>query len=281
MESSLITAYERHVIFNYLFNLVARRADTRMSHVNDMDCVPEWIIDHAELLKCDSLLGSMEWSRAHLRKVLGHRRDGGKRPRRDPIARHLRQLARAADLSGLDLALTTNGTLLASRARELKAAGLQRITVSLDSLDEAVFRQMSGEKGDVGSVLQGIEAALGRGDTSEELQARADSLDEAAGEVLRGLRGGGGGFGGFGGGGRQTGDGPQPVQRILAEANGIHQIYAPATEAERSALERAAPALEERLPVLNELVAAMADFRRALDEAGVPWTPGRPVKPLL
>ena len=63
------------------------------------------------------------------------------------------------ELSGLDLALTTNGALLASRARELKAAGLQRITVSLDSLDEAVFRQMSGAKGDVGSVLQGIEAA--------------------------------------------------------------------------------------------------------------------------
>ena len=92
------------------------------------------------------------------------------------------------------------------------------------------------------------------------------------------MRGRGGGrFGGFGGG-RQD-DGPQPVQRILAEANGIHQIYAPATEAERSALERAGPALEARLPALNELVAAMVDFRAALDEAGVPWTPGRAVKP--
>ena len=127
--------------------------------------------------------------------------------------------------------------------------------------------------------LTGIEAAMKRVDTSEELQAQADSLNEAAGEVLRGLRGRGGGFGGFGGGGGQAGDGPQPVQRILAEANGIHQIYAPATEAERSALERAGPALEEQLPLLNELVAAMVDFRRALDEAGVPWTPGRAVKP--
>jgi len=126
--------------------------------------------------------------------------------------------------------------------------------------------------------LEGMEAAIKRVDASEELQARADSLNDAATEVLRGLRGGGGGrFGGFGGG--QQEDGPQPVQRILADANGIHQIYAPPTEAERAALERAGPALQERLPALNELVAAMVDFRRALDGAGVPWTPGRMVKP--
>ena len=63
------------------------------------------------------------------------------------------------ELRGLDLALTTNGSLLAERAEGLKAAGLNRITVSLDSLDEAVFKEMSGEKGDVSSVLEGIEAA--------------------------------------------------------------------------------------------------------------------------
>ena len=126
--------------------------------------------------------------------------------------------------------------------------------------------------------LTGIEAAMKRVSTSEELQARADSLNEAAGEILTGLRGReGGGFGGFGGG--QADDGPQPVQRILGDANGIHQTYSPATAAERAALERAGPPLEEQLTLLNELVAAMADFRRALDEAGVPWTPGRAVKP--
>ena len=63
-------------------------------------------------------------------------------------------------LAGIqDLALTTNGTRLAECAGELKAAGLKRITVSLDSLDEAVFRQMSGDKGDVAQVLEGIDAA--------------------------------------------------------------------------------------------------------------------------
>ncbi|MBM4210511.1 MAG: radical SAM protein, partial [Gammaproteobacteria bacterium] len=67
------------------------------------------------------------------------------------------------DLSTLpgieDVALTTNGMLLAKYATELKAAGLTRITVSLDSLDPEVFAKMSGGFGGVDEVLTGIEAA--------------------------------------------------------------------------------------------------------------------------
>ena len=58
-----------------------------------------------------------------------------------------------------DVALTTNGVLLARYAGELKAAGLKRVTVSLDSLDDAVFARMSGGFGGVAEVLDGIEAA--------------------------------------------------------------------------------------------------------------------------
>ncbi len=58
-----------------------------------------------------------------------------------------------------DVALTTNGVLLAKYASELKAAGLKRITVSLDSLDPAVFARMSGGFGGVDQVLDGIEQA--------------------------------------------------------------------------------------------------------------------------
>jgi cyclic pyranopterin phosphate synthase len=69
-----------------------------------------------------------------------------------------------ARLEGVDdLALTTNGSRLAAHARDLKAAGLKRITVSLDSLDEAVFREMNGQRGDVGAVLAGIDAARDAG----------------------------------------------------------------------------------------------------------------------
>jgi cyclic pyranopterin phosphate synthase len=58
-----------------------------------------------------------------------------------------------------DVALTTNGVLLAKYAAELKANGLQRVTVSLDSLDEQVFARMSGGFGNPAQVLEGIRAA--------------------------------------------------------------------------------------------------------------------------
>jgi cyclic pyranopterin phosphate synthase len=62
-----------------------------------------------------------------------------------------------------DVALTTNGVLLSKHAAELKAAGLKRITVSLDSLDPQIFSRMSGGFGGLGDVLDGIEHALSAG----------------------------------------------------------------------------------------------------------------------
>ena len=58
-----------------------------------------------------------------------------------------------------DLTLTTNGSLLAPKAQALRAAGLQRISVSLDSLDDAVFKAMNDVDFPVARVLEGIEAA--------------------------------------------------------------------------------------------------------------------------
>ncbi len=62
-----------------------------------------------------------------------------------------------------DLALTTNGALLAQRAQGLRDAGLGRLTVSLDALDPKRFREMSGGRGEVETVLRGIEAAQSAG----------------------------------------------------------------------------------------------------------------------
>ena len=59
----------------------------------------------------------------------------------------------------LDITLTTNGSLLARKARALKDAGLQRVTVSLDALDDAIFRGMNDVDFPVADVLRGIEAA--------------------------------------------------------------------------------------------------------------------------
>ncbi|MHB8472257.1 MAG: GTP 3',8-cyclase MoaA [Gammaproteobacteria bacterium] len=63
----------------------------------------------------------------------------------------------------LDLTLTTNASLLSRKAHALKAAGLQRVSVSLDSLDEAVFRAMNDVDFPVADVLKGIDAAHAAG----------------------------------------------------------------------------------------------------------------------
>ena len=65
--------------------------------------------------------------------------------------------------NALDLTLTTNGSTLVKQAKALKDAGLQRITVSLDSMDDAVFRAMNDVDFPVADVLRGIDAALAAG----------------------------------------------------------------------------------------------------------------------
>lgn len=62
-----------------------------------------------------------------------------------------------------DIALTTNGSLLAAQARTLREAGLRRLTVSLDSLDDAIFSLMNDANFPVARVLTGIEAAIAAG----------------------------------------------------------------------------------------------------------------------
>ncbi len=59
----------------------------------------------------------------------------------------------------LDLTLTTNGSILRKKAAALKAAGLQRLTVSLDGLDDAIFKKMNDVDFPVSDVLDGIKAA--------------------------------------------------------------------------------------------------------------------------
>ncbi|WP_114238337.1 GTP 3',8-cyclase MoaA [Dyella sp. C9] len=84
----------------------------------------------------------------------------------EPLLRpHLAELVeRLRRLDGItDLALTTNGVLLARHATELRDAGLDRVTVSLDTLDPALFHRMSGGRGALDEVLAGIEAAHAAG----------------------------------------------------------------------------------------------------------------------
>jgi cyclic pyranopterin phosphate synthase len=80
------------------------------------------------------------------------------------VRRNLEQLiAMLAAIPDLDLTLTTNGSLLKQKARSLRDAGLQRVTVSLDSLDDDVFKRMNDVDFPVARVLAGIEAAAETG----------------------------------------------------------------------------------------------------------------------
>jgi cyclic pyranopterin phosphate synthase len=75
------------------------------------------------------------------------------------LRRHLENLIEQLARLPVELTLTTNGTLLKQKARSLKDAGLHRVTVSLDGLDDAVFKRMNDVDYSVNDVLDGIEAA--------------------------------------------------------------------------------------------------------------------------
>jgi len=89
------------------------------------------------------------------------------------LRRDLRDLvALLAGIEGIDdLAMTTNGSLLATHAVSLRAGGLRRVTVSLDSLDDATFRAVSDVKLPLAQVLEGIAAADAAGFTGIKLNA--------------------------------------------------------------------------------------------------------------
>jgi GTP 3',8-cyclase len=84
---------------------------------------------------------------------------GGEPLVRRDVARLIRMLAEL----DVEITLTTNGSLLAKHAAALKQAGLHRVTVSLDSLDDATFRAMNDADFAVSRVLEGIEAAAAAG----------------------------------------------------------------------------------------------------------------------
>ena len=83
----------------------------------------------------------------------------------EPLLRkHVENLIeQLAAIDGIELTLTTNGVLLPRMARKLKDAGLQRVTVSLDAIDDATFRAMNDANYPVAKVLEGIDAAAAAG----------------------------------------------------------------------------------------------------------------------
>ncbi|MCW0388596.1 GTP 3',8-cyclase [Xanthomonas sacchari] len=101
-------------------------------------------------------------ARAFVRNGVNKLRLTGGEPllRRD-LPELVRRLARIPGVD--DLAMTTNGALLARHAQVLREAGLRRVTVSLDAIEPAVFRKLSGDRGEIAQVLEGIDAAVAAG----------------------------------------------------------------------------------------------------------------------
>jgi cyclic pyranopterin phosphate synthase len=82
----------------------------------------------------------------------------------EPLLRkNLERLVAMLAPLGMELTLTTNGSLLATKAHALREAGLKRVTVSLDALDEPTFRAMNDADFPVARVLEGIDAAAAAG----------------------------------------------------------------------------------------------------------------------
>ena len=133
-------------------------------------CMPKEVFDkdhaylpHNALLSFEEITRLARLFLAHgVRKI---RLTGGEPLLRKNLEELVAQLAQLRTVDGLppDLTLTTNGSLLARKARALKDAGLNRVTVSLDGLDDAVFRRMNDVNFPVADVLAGIEAAHAAG----------------------------------------------------------------------------------------------------------------------
>jgi len=125
-------------------------------------CMPAEVFgERYHFLPKQQLLTFEEIARvAHLLARLGARKirlTGGEPLVRQEVERLVAQLATIDDID--DLAMTTNAYLLPQKAAALKEAGLKRVTVSLDSLDDAVFRRMNGDRSGVDRVLEGLAAA--------------------------------------------------------------------------------------------------------------------------
>jgi cyclic pyranopterin phosphate synthase len=161
----------------------ADRADARGRRLRDLRisvtdrcnfrcryCMPKEIFDaHHEFLPHAALLTFEEITRlarqfaaAGVHKL---RLTGGEPLLRKNLEHLVEMLAELRTPGGepLDLTLTTNGSILARKAAALKAAGLTRLTVSLDAIDDAVFRAMNDVDFAVEDVLRGIDAALEAG----------------------------------------------------------------------------------------------------------------------
>jgi cyclic pyranopterin phosphate synthase len=163
-------------------------------------CMPKQIFDkdyaylpHASLLSFEEIVRiARQFVNHGVQKI---RLTGGEPLLRKNIEVLIAQLAtlRTVDGNPLDLTLTTNGALLARKAQSLKDAGLQRVTVSLDAMDDAIFRRMNDVDFPVADVLKGIETAqrVGLGPIKINMVVKRGTNDQEILPMARHFKGSG------------------------------------------------------------------------------------------
>jgi cyclic pyranopterin phosphate synthase len=161
-------------------------------------CMPKAVFDNNyQYLPHTSLLSFEEITRI-ARLFVAHgveklRLTGGEPLLRKNVERLIGMLAELKTVSGkpLDLTLTTNASLLARKAQSLKDAGLQRVTVSLDALDNDTFRRMNDVDFSVDDVLKGIDVAhqVGLGPIKINMVVKGGMNDQEIVPMARHFRG--------------------------------------------------------------------------------------------
>jgi GTP 3',8-cyclase len=144
---------------------------------------------HAELLTFEEIVRLAKIFRGHgIEKI---RLTGGEPLLRKGLETLVEMLA--TELPGVDLTLTTNGSALKGKAQALKAAGLTRVTVSLDSVDDATFKAMNDVDFPVAKVLEAIAAAgeAGLGPVKVNMVVKRGVNDEQIVDMARHFKGSG------------------------------------------------------------------------------------------
>ena len=170
--------FDRNI--NYLRISVTDRCNLRCTY-----CMPEegiQLFHHSEILSFNEIVGFTK--AAVLNGVTKVRVTGGEPLVRKGITALVRMLSDITEIT--DLSMTTNGTLLRQFAKELKSAGLQRVNISLDTVDSKKFRTIT-RNGNLNDVFEGISAANQAGLTPVKINCviKASKEEEDAKEVTK------------------------------------------------------------------------------------------------
>lgn len=146
--------FDRNI--NYLRISVTDRCNLRCTYCMPADGVP--LLHHEDILRYTEIIGVVKVAVDFgINKI---RITGGEPLVRKGVVSLIEMIAAIPEI--LDLSMTTNGVLLEKYARDLKNAGLQRVNISLDTVDPLRYRELT-RLGDISTVLCGIDAAISAG----------------------------------------------------------------------------------------------------------------------